>query len=245
MGKVMSKGAHRKSKPLRPVGIHRKRRHFRTVSFIIASLPVAAGAVWLGNGPPQPPPINATMLAAYSSAQGYIVRPGDTLSQISLRFCGTSLDYAAIASASQIQNANMISVGEHITIRCSMTSTVTAVVRGGGDGDGDSDDNGPVIHMSQTGSGASHYSYSGLESLWIGAGGPSWAARTAACIAEAESGGNANDTGLSGERGLWQIMPSWGSLSTYSPTGNARGAVIISHGGTNWGPWTTRGRCGA
>lgn len=89
------------------------------------------------------------------------------------------------------------------------------------------------------------YSFYGLERLWIAEGGnPSWQA-VAACIAEKESGGVVSATGSAGERGLWQIAPSWGSLSSYDPGTNARAAVIISHNGTNWGSWTTRHMCGA
>jgi len=80
---------------------------------------------------------------------------------------------------------------------------------------------------------------SGLESLWIDAGGSHGEAFIAAEIARAESGGNQYATGAAGERGYWQINPDHGSLSTYDAYGNARAAVIISDNGRNWTPWTT------
>jgi hypothetical protein len=89
----------------------------------------------------------------------------------------------------------------------------------------------------------------GLERLWESAGGAPAAAVTAASVAMAESGGNQFATGPYGERGYWQINPVNGSLSTYNAYGNARAAVIMSHDGSNWSPWTTyvdgayRGRC--
>ena len=92
-------------------------------------------------------------------------------------------------------------------------------------------------------------SCSGLEALWVEAGGSTAAEVTAASIAMAESGGNQFATGTVGERGYWQINPVNGSLSTYDPYGNARAAVIMSGNGTNWSPWTTytsgayAGRC--
>lgn len=89
-----------------------------------------------------------------------------------------------------------------------------------------------------------HYSVSGLKALWVAAGGPAGSAAVAACIAGFESGGNPSATGAAGERGLWQIMPGWGSLSTYSPSGNAAGAVSISKHGTDWSPWSTHAKCG-
>lgn len=97
--------------------------------------------------------------------------------------------------------------------------------------------------------GSGTLSCAGLESLWRAAGGPSWAAFTAAEIAMAESGGRQYATGPAGERGYWQIHPDHGFLSTYNAYGNARAAVIISGGGRNWAPWTTftsgayHGRC--
>jgi hypothetical protein len=83
----------------------------------------------------------------------------------------------------------------------------------------------------------------GLEALWESAGGSRSAAFTAAEIAMAESGGRqyATDTngGASTDRGYWQINSVHGGLSTYSAYANARSAVLISHDGTNWGPWVT------
>lgn len=83
----------------------------------------------------------------------------------------------------------------------------------------------------------------GLESLWEAAGGPASAARTAASVAMAESGGRqyarlADPDGTE-DRGYFQVNSRWGALSTYAPLGNARSAVAISRGGTDWTPWTT------
>ena len=93
----------------------------------------------------------------------------------------------------------------------------------------------------------------GLERLWEQAGGSRAAAFTAAEIAMAESAGrqyavNTNG-GASTDRGYWQINSVHGSLSTYDAYGNARAAVRISRGGSDWTPWVTynsgayRGRC--
>jgi hypothetical protein len=74
----------------------------------------------------------------------------------------------------------------------------------------------------------------------------------AAAIAMAESGGNPNavngsNSNGSTDRGLWQINSIHGSQSTLDPLANARAAVGISKGGTDWRPWCTawsNGRCG-
>lgn len=82
-----------------------------------------------------------------------------------------------------------------------------------------------------------------LEALWKSAGGSPSAALTAAEIATAESSGRQYATLADGngtvDRGYWQINSSHGSLSTYDAHGNARAAVLISRGGTDWTPWTT------
>lgn len=93
--------------------------------------------------------------------------------------------------------------------------------------------------------GSGTLSFRGLEGLWMAAGGPSWAAAHAACIAEHESGGRQFAVGPVGERGYWQINPAaWPSwMATFDPLGNARAAVTISHHGSDWGAWTTAGMC--
>ena len=91
---------------------------------------------------------------------------------------------------------------------------------------------------------AGTFSFAGLEALWTAAGGPSWAASHAACIAEHESGGRSWAISPTNDWGLWQInKPSWGAMATLDPLGNARAAVIISHRGSNWSPWATAGMC--
>lgn len=50
------------------------------------------------------------------------------------------------------------------------------------------------------------YTFSMLESVWIAAGGPGWAAYDMAMIAECESGGNTLAYNPSGASGLWQIL---------------------------------------
>ena len=90
---------------------------------------------------------------------------------------------------------------------------------------------------------------SGLEQLWIDAGGAPSAAFMAAEIAMAESGGNQYALSPTSDYGYWQINASNGSLATFNAYGNARAAITLSNDGTNWSPWTTytsgaySGRC--
>ncbi len=93
------------------------------------------------------------------------------------------------------------------------------------------------------------YSCSYLEKLWDAAGGSPGAAFMAAEIAMAESGGNPNAISPTDDYGLWQINASNGALATLDPYRNAKSAIVLSHDGSSWAPWTTytsgaySGRC--
>jgi hypothetical protein len=71
----------------------------------------------------------------------------------------------------------------------------------------------------------------------------SWPVATreaALAIARCESGWRTDATGAEGERGLFQVHPRWHPDATYDPEGNARAAMRISSGGTDWSAWTCR-----
>lgn len=99
-----------------------------------------------------------------------------------------------------------------------------------------------------------------LEELWITAGGSQATADTAAAIAQAESGGcQYAKHGPTDDRpvkqcrytfstressyGLWQVNrfahPQYSAASLYTELGNAKAAVEISNGGSNFKPWST------
>jgi LysM repeat protein len=161
----------------------------------------------------------------------YIVRPGDTLSSISLRTYGTAADALWIyqVNRSVIQNPNLIYPGQRLILPAHGPVSAAAGVPEVAHDD--------VLTSSAALSGT--LSCAGLEELWEDAGGSPSEAVMAASIAMAESSGEQYATGPVGERGYWQINPNHGSLSTYAPLGNAQSAVIISDDGTNWTPWTT------
>ncbi len=164
-------------------------------------------------------------LAIIMAPHSYVVQPGDTLSAIAQHELGSAGRWPSLCAANKIVNCNLIYPGQVIDL-----------------------DGQPVRQAARVepskfvASGT--LSYQGLEGLWEAAGGPDWAAPTAACIAEHESGGQQYATGPVGERGYWQINPDHGSLSTYDAYGNARAAVIISDYGRDWSPWTTAPMCG-
>jgi hypothetical protein len=85
------------------------------------------------------------------------------------------------------------------------------------------------------------YSYSGIEALWLAAGGNPAYEATAACIATHESGGRANAISPTADFGVFQEHMDPAALN---PQVSAVTAVRMSSGGTNWSAWTTASSCG-
>jgi hypothetical protein len=85
-----------------------------------------------------------------------------------------------------------------------------------------------------------------LQNLAASVGFPVDAVPTAAAVAKAESDGNPQAVGdltLGVSIGLWQINlrahPSLSRDALFDPVNNAKAALAISRGGTDWRPWTT------
>jgi hypothetical protein len=116
----------------------------------------------------------------------YTVIAGDTLSRISLQFCGTAADYASLATASRIPNPNLIYPGQVIRLACHRASVVltAALVP-----------SGPSSAQSQT---VTTEDMSAFE----------------ACVISRESAGNPRAVNAaSGAGGLFQFLPStWAGL---------------------------------
>ena len=212
----------------------------------------------------------ARALAGHATARRtYTVQAGNTLSGITERFYGQDADWRSLYAANEakISNPNMIYVGEELRLPRHLPAPAAVAAQPSASG-GSTHTTAYTPRHAASGSGAASgaasasqpsaatttnlsgtLSCSGLEALWVEAGGSTAAEVTAASVAMAESGGNQFATGTVGERGYWQINPVNGSLSTYDPYGNARAAVIMSGNGTNWSPWTTytsgayAGRC--
>jgi LysM repeat protein len=158
----------------------------------------------------------------------YIVHRGDTLSRIAARFYGSAADWPRLYCAEKkiIPDPNLIYVGQRIFLPHRLP-------KAGCIGD-------PPPPHKHRGSFGGTLSCSGLEQLWIYAGGNPAHAFIAAEIAMAESGGYQYAHSPTNDYGYWQINGSWGPvLATYDPWGNAHAAIIISHDGTDWYPWTT------
>jgi len=88
------------------------------------------------------------------------------------------------------------------------------------------------------------YSETGLERVWMSAGGSAATAPHAACIAEHESGGNPRAISPQDDAGLWQIASSNAPTGEMlDPGANAAKAVQMSSGGRDWSAWSTAGDC--
>lgn len=226
----MYHGAHRKQASSSEVrkGRTRPRRHYvQALVLGLLAVPFTYGAVTLTTTQAAPPSQKATLVTYTSSAKHYTVRRGDTLSRISTRFCGTSRDYPGIARASGIRNPNLIEVGQRLTIRCGRVGPSAARARAAA----------IIVSVGYS----THYSYSGLEALWRGAGGPAWAAPRAARIAICESGGYIYAHNPSGASGLWQILGNPFPGNPYNPYTNARMAVAkFRAAGHSFAPWVCR-----
>jgi LysM repeat protein len=184
-----------------------------------------------------------------AKATYYRVRSGDSLSRIAERFYHHPGDWQYLYHENDktISNPNMIYVGQRLFIPATAPAHYKptsytprhakhAVTTSKTVGHGGSLEGGTKIVQSAP---QGRYNCSSLESLWRQAGGSPAHALMAAEIARAESGGNPNAISPTDDFGLWQINASNGALSTLNAYENARSAIILSHDGTNWDPWTT------
>jgi LysM repeat protein len=176
-----------------------------------------------------------------SATRTYTVEPGDTLASIAQRFYGTDNDWTVLfqANKGKVTNPNQIYPGELLLVPYS-TSGGSAASSSAGHTPKHAKATAPSSTLTSSAVPSGTLSCGGLESLWEDAGGSSAEAVTAASVAMAESGGNQYALSPTDDVGYWQInAPSWGSLATYDPLGNAKAAVQISSDGSNWSPWTT------
>jgi hypothetical protein len=174
----------------------------------------------------------------------YRVRSGDTLSGIAARFYHNPARWTWIyaANRSKIHNPNSIFAGEKLTIPSHKpTGTAAYTPRHA---------KKPATVLTSSAKKLSgNLGCSGLEALWVAAGGAKSHAFVAAEIAMAESGGRQYAHSPTNDFGYWQINGVHGAMATYNPIRNAKAAIAISSNGHNWRAWTTyvtgayRGRC--
>jgi len=155
-----------------------------------------------------------------------VVHRGDTLGSVSKEFCGTPDDWTGIYKKNKKiigDNPDLILPGQKLLKDCRDVPVarprivVAAAVSTGRH----------AIRRASSSyhQGGGNLSFSGLERLWIAAGGDSSAARSAAAVAECESGGRQYAYNPSGASGYWQILGQVVGGNIYDPMTNARNAV--------------------
>jgi hypothetical protein len=174
------------------------------------------------------------------------VHAGNSLSGLAGFWCHNPADWSGIAGANRslVKNPDMIYPNEKLVLDCRTDSTVRlpvvhAVV---------SDAPSPRYHRhasvnvaSDVYHSAGTYSFAGLESLWVSAGGPGWAESAAAAVAECESGGRADAYNPSGATGLWQILGAVVGGNLDNPYTNALNAVSkFRASGDTWAQWVCK-----
>ena len=183
---------------------------------------------------------------AQPRSRTYTVRAGDTLSKIAARFYHNPGRWTWIyaANRSKISNPNSIYVGEKLTIPFHAPSGAVSY----SPRHAKQPQNTVLTTSAKRLSG--NLSCSGLEALWVAAGGRKSSAFIAAEIAMAESGGRQYALSPTNDYGYWQINGSHGpAMATFNPIGNAKAAIAISDDGRDWNAWTTytsgayAGRC--
>lgn len=186
------------------------------------------------------------------------VHAGNTLSGIAGDDCHNPADWSGIADAnkSQVKNPNLIYPGEKLVLDCRTANVSLPVVRTTTtttSSDSSDEDGGgwtqphhhhasiSVASSSPSNYSGGKYSFSGLENLWVSAGGPAWAEAEAARVAECESGGNSSAYNPSGATGLWQILGAVVGGNLDNPYTNALNAVSkFKASGETWAQWVCK-----
>jgi len=187
----------------------------------------------------------AALVKKAAASRTYTVRSGDTLSAIAKRFYGNPARWTWIyaANRSKIHNPNSFCVAEKLTIPSHAPTGTSAYTPR------HAKKPQSTVLTSSAKKLSGNLGCSGLEALWVAAGGAKSHAFVAAEIAMAESGGRQYAHSPTNDFGYWQINGVHGAMATYNPIGNAKAAIAISSNGRNWRPWTTyvtgayRGRC--
>jgi LysM repeat protein len=174
----------------------------------------------------------ALVTKAVPASRTYTVRSGDTLSEIAAKFYGNPARWTWIyaANRAKIHNPNSIYVGEKLTIpNHAPTGTASYSAK-------HAKKPATTVLTSSASKLSGNLGCSGLEALWVAAGGARSHAFIAAEIAMAESGGRQFAHSPTNDFGYWQINGVHGAMATYNPIGNAKAAIAISGNGSN-------GRC--
>ena len=206
--------------------------------------------------------------AAHSGPRIYVVRPGDTLAGIARQFYGRTAAWPWLWHINRGQvggDPGLLEAGRVLEVpqahpvsyrawpppprlpQSSVGMPAASYNRRGGSVVASAA--APVLrhaarHVVESFSSGGMFSATGLEQVWMSAGGSAATAPHAACIAEHESGGNPRAISPQDDAGLWQIASSNAPTGEMlNPGANAAKAVQMSSGGRDWSAWSTAGDC--
>ena len=180
----------------------------------------------------------AAMLAAHT----YTVRPGNTMSSVAARRCGTARDWTGIYAASRARhwtarNANVLTAGQHLYLSCAYLPSMLQYAPA------PPPPPRPVyraVNAISSSSGTYHRAYSAPAAVYHGGSGYQ------ACVIARESGGNSQVMNSSGHYGLYQFdYGTWvsggGSGGTFGHASVAEqnrvfAAVYAARGTQPWSP---------
>lgn len=157
-------------------------------------------------------PAETVTLTAAARPWAYTIRPGDTLTQIAARLCGTPTGWAGLYHTNQAAigpDPNIIRAGKDLTVTCTTPPVTTAAITRpryrDRDGDNDNDGARTVPHATRPRAGTATYHGSSAMQQ---------------CIITRESGGNSQIMNSTGHYGLYQFSyATWvahgGSPSTF------------------------------
>ena len=182
----------------------------------------------------------AARAAAVLAARTYTVRPGDAMSLVAARRCGTARDWTGIYAASRARhwtarNANVLTAGQHLYLSCAYLPSMLRYAP--------APPPPPVYHAAvaaSVSSGTYHRSYGAPAAVYHGGSGYQ------ACVIRTESGGNSQVMNSSGHYGLYQFdYGTWvsggGSGGTFGHASVAEqnrvfAAVYAARGTQPWSP---------
>jgi len=185
--------------------------------------------------------------AAIAAALTYAVKPGDSLSSVAQRHCGTARDWTGIYAASRARgwtarNANSLTAGQHLWLSCSYVPSMLRFAPA-------PPPPPPVVRTAAVSTGSSGYHSTYHRSYSSGSYGNVSAGSYGgyqACVISRESGGRSQVMNSSGHYGLYQFdAGTWasggGSAADFGHASVAEqnrvfAAVYAARGTQPWSP---------
>jgi hypothetical protein len=178
-------------------------------------------------------------VAGKKPARHYQVRPGDYLSKIASAQCGTPADWTGIYDRNQKligPNPDLIIAGENLILDCREGRVHTTPEHRLA-----WQPQSQPVTVSWTGDPSGQLTRQQVGSLWLEAGGPSWAEYAAEQVSYCESGWNTRAYNPSGATGLFQILGAVLPGDLWDGLTNARNAVSkFEASGDTWSQWVCK-----